>query len=448
MKNSLYLLSLFALMCSCSTKNTAEDPNGDKINYDLGLVCVKGEVQSVTYGDDVEQYKFVFNQNGKIIACYFISKSSEDAPNNTLPMIFKRDSLERICEVTKKYVGQTCSEAHIDEIVTKISYDSIGHLTQTSDENSVPRKYTDFDKSGSPTKIYTSDTTSISYSDIDYNDNWQKAVHEKNYSDFKSSVEYKREIVYFNTADFTNYNNFNEEDETNKYNEAIRTLNDTLAAQKERLQQELDKAGEPDYSLIPEWLYGTWELRNEYGTAKIVISEGHLEEYMDGEQTYSGDFYIDKSGLHYNSTIFPINYELEELYADNNGTLMDKVSSSSSSPSSSSYSQSSNSSSSRYNSSGKPNIYSSDSFLEAAIQAKIYNDEGGLLQIYRDGLWIGDRKISGAAPYIVSFNSAGGILKYQTVDGAHTITLMVDFDQSIVMGRVSGGTRNLWFRIR
>ena len=98
-------------------------------------------------------------------------------------------------------------------------------------------------------------------------------------------------------------------------------------------------------------------------------------------------------------------------------------------------------------SSQTPKIYSADSFINAVSSAQIYNSEGGRLNMKHNGLWIGGSMVSGFAPRVVSFNSVGGVLKYETPD-SHTITFMVDFSEKMVIGKVSGGSKNMYFTIR
>lgn len=97
--------------------------------------------------------------------------------------------------------------------------------------------------------------------------------------------------------------------------------------------------------------------------------------------------------------------------------------------------------------SDNPNIYSADSFVSAAASARIYNEEGGRLYIKYNGLWIEGTMVSGAAPKVVSFNSAGGVLQYQMID-SKTITLMIDFSSKMVMGNISGSRNNMFFNIK
>lgn len=217
-----------------------------------------------------------------------------------------------------------------------------------------------------------------------------------------------------------------------------------LETQQEAAEPEAAEREAAEREAKLEWIYGTWEYDSSYGNTIIVISEYGVKQYDDGDLTYDGSYtmpYDDIEAdlpceIHYGDTSIPIDYANKRLIAGRNAGFRKVTSSTdvtinktgSSTPST-------------------PKIYSADSFMNAVSSAQIYNSEGGRLNMKHNGLWIGGNSVSPYAPKVLSFNSVGGVLQYETLD-SHTITFMVDFSEKTVIGRVSGGTKNMFFEIR
>lgn len=209
-------------------------------------------------------------------------------------------------------------------------------------------------------------------------------------------------------------------------------------AERERAEQEAEREA------CLSWIYGTWEYSSSYGNTIIVISKNNVKQYDNGELSYNGTYTIAFADIdnempceiRYGYTSIPVDYSNNRLMADRNAAFR-KVTSSTDVT----ITKNENSSSQI------PKIYSADSFMNAVSSAQIYNSEGGKLSMKHNGLSIGGNTVSGFAPKVISYNSVGGVLQYETLD-SHTITFMVDFSEKTVIGKVSGGSRNMYFTIR
>ena len=219
---------------------------------------------------------------------------------------------------------------------------------------------------------------------------------------------------------------------------------DEEMAQYLETQQEAAEREAAEREAKLEWIYGTWEYDSSYGNTIIVISKNNVKQYDNGELSYNGTYTIAFADIDnempceisYGYTSIPVDYSNNRLMADRNAAFR-KVTSSTDVT----ITKNENSSSQI------PKIYSADSFMNAVSSAQIYNSEGGKLSMKHNGLSIGGNTVSGFAPKVISYNSVGGVLQYETLD-SHTITFMVDFSEKTVIGKVSGGSRNMYFTIR
>lgn len=376
MKKYFYLF-IFALLCSCTTKQSTgnvdnlEVEEDSTMNYDLGLVCVKGPVKTLTYGCEGYQHTFIFNKEAKIIAWYKRYEPSilEIEKHFTFPVVFERDSLESIC--LGKFKIPDDRTLDIGEFTKTFSYNSLGLLTG-ADGN----EYCNYDENGWPTYIREDlvedyDTISVEYSDFDEYGNWCKSVHN---CKLNPDCVYKRDITYYNgTEDETFAAN-----EEKKYLEAIDNFSDTLAVVIEYIQKEKEYFYQAQQNGLPDWVYGTWELQKD-GNLKVVITNGNIEEYKDGEQTYSGSYGFMFTGhINHGKTFYYLDYANERLMAEKNGSPMRKTASS--------YSSSQNYSDDDYNSSADSDYDSQDS----NPYAKYMKDLTEHTMEYRSGSWRGD----------------------------------------------------------
>lgn len=379
MKQLFNFLLLF-LLCSCASDKARESTQADDDTvktavtyFDKEFFNIKGPVKTLSLsisGSEYGKQEVAFDRNGKIVSWYIDGN----------PVVFERDSNQRIVKYTKQYFASYDEIYEIEpRVITQTTtyfYDDEGRVSKKEDmwDTAVGKdseKYLTYNDEGAPTKVerHTSGegagsyNYTYTYSDNDSHGNWLKV---KKAGPYDTEIN-KRVITYYTDSD-----------------------NDSFA---EKKQKEFEQAIANQSSDLNKKVAANMK---EY---KQVLAEREEEEYYEVSEETEG-------------------YNANSQYTN---------------PSESG--------------SQIPRIYSADSFINAVSSAKIYNSEGGRLEMSHNGLWIGGTTVSNFAPRVISFNSVGGVLQYQTLDSS-TITFMVDFSEKLVIGKVSGGTQNIFFTIR
>lgn len=213
MKQLFNFLLLF-LLCSCASDKARESTQADDDTvktavtyFDKEFFNIKGPVKTLSLsisGSEYGKQEVAFDRNGKIVSWYIDGN----------PVVFERDSNQRIVKYTKQYFASYDEIYEIEpRVITQTTtyfYDDEGRVSKKEDmwDTAVGKdseKYLTYNDEGAPTKVerHTSGegagsyNYTYTYSDNDSHGNWLKV---KKAGPYDTEIN-KRVITYYTDSD-------------------------------------------------------------------------------------------------------------------------------------------------------------------------------------------------------------------------------------------------------